>query len=84
MTGQDAGMREESPDVGYELSAISKLLDVPSDIVRRCDVEDNLRPELSQHLPTELAVTYEILQHLPKLQPFEEDGVLMDLIILLV
>jgi len=82
MPGQDAGMREESPDVGYEFSAISELFDVPSDIVRRCDVEDNLCPELGQHLPTELSVSYALLQLLPKLQPFEEDGVII--IILLV
>ena len=77
MPGQDAGMRKESPDVGYELSAISELLEVPSDIVGWCDVEDNLRLELGQDLPTELSVSYALLQLLPKLQPFEEDGVII-------
>ena len=48
---QNAGVCEQCPEVGHELPAGGELLGVDLNIACRREEEDELRPEVSQHLP---------------------------------
>ena len=48
---QDAGMREQTPQISDELAAPCETLDMHLHIIRWSHVEQHLRPEICQHLP---------------------------------
>ena len=69
---QNASMGEQRPQMCEELPTISQAFDMLLHIIWWCDIEQQLGPEICQHLLT-LAV-FHLLELLPQLHTHLEDG----------